>query len=186
MEKSENEIYERDAKLGDDMYDYETIEDGYDDQSSHTFEDMDEAPGDDAVAFLTGILKHGAEDDKKKTVEVRKVIFSKSQNRISTGSMDDPNRRHNCNVCHKKFQKRSNLIDHLRLHANVKVYACEFCEKSFVQAGNYKAHLRVHSKEKPYVCTFFILLNAYVLASFELPPFSHATIATNHTANPAP
>jgi uncharacterized Zn-finger protein len=157
-------MYERDAKLEDEnMYDYETIEEG-DDQSQHTpFEEVNET-GDDAVSFLTGILKHGGDEEKKRTIELRKVIFAKPQNR-PTG-VDDPNRRHNCNVCNKKFQKRSNLIDHLRLHANVKVYACDYCEKSFVQAGNYKAHLRVHSKEKPYVSFLFLLHSNFTTIFF--------------------
>lgn len=63
-------------------------------------------------------------------------------------------RRHSCEVCSKKFMKKSNLIDHLRLHANMKPYQCDYCEKSFVQSGNYKTHLRTHTQERPFTCSF--------------------------------
>jgi uncharacterized Zn-finger protein len=63
-------------------------------------------------------------------------------------------RRHVCEVCDKRFLKKSNLIDHLRLHANMKIFKCEFCDKAFVQVGNYKQHLRTHTEEKPFVCEF--------------------------------
>lgn len=61
-------------------------------------------------------------------------------------------RKHFCNVCKKKFLRRSNLIDHLRLHAKVKLFQCTECDKSFVQAGNLKSHMRTHTKERPFVC----------------------------------
>jgi Zinc finger, C2H2 type len=63
-------------------------------------------------------------------------------------------RRHVCEVCQKRFLKKSNLIDHLRLHANMKIFKCDYCDRSFVQMGNYKQHLRIHTDEKPFTCEF--------------------------------
>lgn len=63
-------------------------------------------------------------------------------------------RRHSCEVCGKKFMKKSNLIDHLRLHANMKPFQCEHCDKSFVQSGNFKAHMRTHTQERPFACSY--------------------------------
>lgn len=62
-------------------------------------------------------------------------------------------RRHACQICEKSFFRKSNLLDHLRLHANQRLYRCDVCGKAFVQAGNLRAHLRIHTKERPYACT---------------------------------
>lgn len=151
----------------EEYFEYETLEEAdetsQDSKKGH-FEEVHIVGGEsDAVSFLAGILKPSAEE-KSKTIEIKKVSPKKT---TSDSGLDDPTRKHICNVCSKKFQKRSNLIDHLRLHANVKVFSCEvrsnssssnnviliffcqYCEKSFVQAGNYKAHIRTHTKEKP-------------------------------------
>lgn len=63
-------------------------------------------------------------------------------------------RRYQCEVCEKSFQRKSNLVDHLRLHANVKLFACSYCSAAFVQAGNLKSHIRKHTLEKPYSCQY--------------------------------
>lgn len=112
-----------------------------DDQQKQESENgfLDEVDEDqDAVSFLLGnshIL------DKMDTNEKRQPP-SKGQRRP-----------HSCNLCKKTFLRKSNLIDHLRLHANLRLYQCEHCDKSFVQAGNFKSHLRIHTKERPFKCT---------------------------------
>lgn len=62
-------------------------------------------------------------------------------------------RKHECSVCYKTFTRKSNLVDHLRLHANMRPYECDMCHATFVQVGNLKAHMRIHTKERPYACT---------------------------------
>lgn len=173
-EKDENDLYENAKYDEEEYFEYETIEE-LDESSQEAKPPYEEVTigssgGNDAVSFLAGILK--PKRNASKSTEVRKPAPKKIQS--GDAGFDDPNRKHCCNVCSKKFQKRSNLIDHLRLHANVKVYSCDvrnselwfndnrlmynfifqFCEKSFVQAGNYKAHLRTHTKEKPYACHY--------------------------------
>lgn len=76
---------------------------------------------------------------------------SEADSNATTGNSG--NRRHLCNVCDKTFMRKSNLIDHLRLHANVRPHECEVCKQTFVQIGNLRAHMRVHTKERPYKCT---------------------------------
>lgn len=61
-------------------------------------------------------------------------------------------RKHECSVCQKAFSRKSNLVDHLRLHANMRPFECEICHATFVQMGNLKAHMRIHTKERPYEC----------------------------------
>lgn len=99
-------------------------------------------------------------------------IYISSDNKIDTDGAEDgvsfllnkkelfqkkkkptEDRPHVCQVCQKAFGRKSNLIDHLRLHANVRPYKCEYCGKTFVQPGNYRSHLRIHTKERPYECS---------------------------------
>lgn len=61
-------------------------------------------------------------------------------------------KNHKCNVCTKSFLRKSNLVDHLRLHANLRQFECNLCHKKFVQKGNMLSHLRTHSKDRPYIC----------------------------------
>jgi uncharacterized Zn-finger protein len=160
-EASENAIYES-VDNEEEYLEYETLveyEEASVDSSNIKYEvvvsDAVEETN-DAVSFLTGILKPSTEKQPKKSPsKSRSVTVPQLPKRnTATTSEDDPNRKHVCNVCGKRFQKRSNLVDHLRLHADVKIYSCEYCERSFVQAGNYKAHLRVHTKEKPFSCHY--------------------------------
>lgn len=84
------------------------------------------------------------DDDQEDAVSFlldKKELFQDSGANKSTGQ-----RRHKCDACEKTFMRKSNLVDHLRLHANLREYKCEYCNKEFVQAGNYRSHLRV-SKE---------------------------------------
>lgn len=150
LEESELAAYEGDELEEVEYIEYEELyEDDMDDENDESagIKHEEEDDANDAVSFLTGILKPTKQEpEPKKRAKISKQL------KITDSSSIDSDRKHVCNVCDKKFQKRSNLIDHLRLHANVKVFTCEYCDRSFVQAGNYKAHLRVHTKEKPYAC----------------------------------
>lgn len=61
-------------------------------------------------------------------------------------------RKNKCQVCGKRFYGKSNLVDHLRFHANVKPFKCDHCGKAFTQSGSLRCHLRTHTDEKPFVC----------------------------------
>lgn len=92
-------------------------------------------------------IDDGAEDAVSFLLN-KKELFQKKK---KPGTSEE--RPHVCQVCQKAFGRKSNLIDHLRLHANVRPYKCEYCDKTFVQPGNYRSHLRIHTKERPYECT---------------------------------
>lgn len=91
------------------------------------------------------LIIDGYNDDQEDAVSFlldKKELFQESGANKGSGQ-----RRHKCDVCEKTFMRKSNLVDHLRLHANVRLYECEYCSKKFVQAGNYRSHLRVSKKK---------------------------------------
>lgn len=138
----------------------------------------DEEDDDDAVTFL---INCAADAESSKTIETVSPKSNKKKgtttatamaphtspasladdakprksNNVRTPAPDSEEylqRKHKCEVCEKRFIGRSNLVDHLRHHANVKPYQCEYCDKAFVQKGSLVCHMRTHTQERPFAC----------------------------------
>lgn len=99
------------------------------------FSDSDADVEDDAVEFLLQSVK-------------TETSFTKSEGANPSGSEQE--RKFACTVCKKRFIKKANLIDHLKIHANIKNFECPICGKCFTQRGNMITHTRVHTQERPF------------------------------------
>ncbi|MGO0306066.1 C2H2-type zinc finger protein [Endozoicomonas acroporae] len=57
-----------------------------------------------------------------------------------------------CNQCEKRFNRKMNLLKHIRIHKGLKPYKCQLCKRSFTQSSNLKMHIRTHNGVRPYKC----------------------------------
>ena len=58
-----------------------------------------------------------------------------------------------CNECGKEFATRKSLVQHSKIHSDVKEYQCMICGNEFRWKGHLTQHMkRVHFQEKNYFC----------------------------------
>ena len=53
-------------------------------------------------------------------------------------------RKHQCQVCKKKFLRKAHLNVHMRIHDGVRPYTCDICNFSFTQIGDMRRHRARH------------------------------------------
>lgn len=57
-----------------------------------------------------------------------------------------------CYVCHKSFNRKSNLITHSRSHTNIKQFRCKYCSLSFIRATELLKHAIFHTGDTRNQC----------------------------------
>ncbi|XP_023229023.1 protein krueppel-like [Centruroides sculpturatus] len=69
-------------------------------------------------------------------------------------SENNENRKLECTICKKTFQREKHLEEHVRVHTGEKPLSCDICGKKFAQKSTLSEHIKIHSTERPFKCNY--------------------------------
>lgn len=78
-----------------------------------------------------------------------KLAINSHKNRKFISKIDES---FECDICHKKFVRKSGIAKHMKFHAKRKSYDCKRCGKQFFDHFCLKLHSIIHRFETPYEC----------------------------------
>lgn len=59
-----------------------------------------------------------------------------------------------CEFCSKRFCKKQQLENHLKIHKNIRNFACDYCPKRFIHKQQMQNHVKTHTGEKNFRCEY--------------------------------
>jgi uncharacterized Zn-finger protein len=108
---------------------------------------------DDMPADLRRMIEESRQvaNDQSMSLENRtQVVFNTSTlvSRHLESRRPHSELKHMCVLCHRRFTRTSNLVNHIRVHTGDKPFACTHanCGKQFNQRSNLKRHMVVHAR----------------------------------------
>ena len=116
----------------------------------------DEECGDTEISFSSSPEESDSlvkEEDTQRTGASSKGAKAKAK-KIKSKAFTEPDKRHLCGVCGKKFGRSSSLRQHEVIHTGEKPYACNICGEAFTYRSNLRVrrHEQTHTGEKRYEC----------------------------------
>lgn len=77
-------------------------------------------------------------------------LFSRKSNLLQHQRM---HKSYKCTQCWKSFNHNSALTQHQEMHCGEHTFECAVCGDHFTCSSSLVIHQKIHSKEKPYRCT---------------------------------
>lgn len=62
-------------------------------------------------------------------------------------------KRHNCEVCERKFYSKLGLKEHMVRHGGQSEFQCSVCKKVYARKYTLREHMRIHENDRRFVCT---------------------------------
>ncbi|XP_067635465.1 zinc finger protein 43-like [Eurosta solidaginis] len=84
--------------------------------------------------------------------KIKQQIFARKPRKRK--QIHDEAKRHQCDICSKRFRKKDYLRAHKLIHTGIKPYKCDFCVIRFLKRSRLQRHLRTHTGEKPFNCKY--------------------------------
>lgn len=58
-----------------------------------------------------------------------------------------------CELCERKFRKKTDLSRHLCIHLDIRPHVCPSCSRGFVQKGSLNVHVKTHMRRMQSSCS---------------------------------
>ena len=113
-------------------------------------------PNCDMICSSVTSLLHHKRSKHPRTKMIEKCNICHQTVNISSHSHKEPNTKHVCSECNKKFASKINLKIHIRTHTKEKPYKCMKCNILFSQASGLSTHKLACNDIREVPCTLFL------------------------------